>query len=224
LALWQQKHILSDGKLPFEDLEPVLRALESLDPNNPVRRYYPNARPLVNDTKERAESRKWLELAEGLDNSARILIRQCITNAAASAIDKSKEWVTLAERAGCDDIELPIIRIIVGERDLDDRSSDPQQEQRKLLEGRVSKLRVFIKLATIVSASYERHLRPKRSKPNPKTPGKCGETSPPVRQGVKNYSAPQKTPRKKKSKTRSQINAKTFLMKVTVMSFHAAKL
>jgi len=176
LAMWQQMHVLPDGKRPFQALEPVLRALESLDPIDSQPRYYPTARPPAEETEASATSRKMLELADSLDYTARILIRQCLTNAAASAIDKSREWVNLAERVGRNDIELPIVRIIIGERDLN-ATSDPNNEQRKLLEDRVSKLRAFIGLATVVAADYERQLERNKSKPETKTSSKSSARS-----------------------------------------------
>src|SRR5262249_1554821 len=34
LNLWRHRHELPSGKRPFEEMEPILRALESLDPDN----------------------------------------------------------------------------------------------------------------------------------------------------------------------------------------------
>ena len=203
LALWQQMHVLPDGKRPFEGLEPVLRALESLGPSNPQRRYYPTARPPVNECEEGVESRKWLELADGLDYSARILIRQCLTNAAASAVDRSKEWVTIAERAARNDAELPIFKIVIGERDLS-ATSDPKDEQRKQLEDRVSKLRAFIRLATVVASNYERQL--KGNKPRPKTTSGKSSAPPLAARLTRPEPVIVETNRKQRKRANSRIN------------------
>ena len=40
LALWKQRSELPDGSRPFEVLEPVMRAIESLDPENDIPRYF----------------------------------------------------------------------------------------------------------------------------------------------------------------------------------------
>jgi hypothetical protein len=171
LALWQHRHELPDGKRPFQGVEPVLRALESLDPANAERRFFPSALPPAGTTEESKETRRWLELAEGLDNSARILIRECLTNAAAAAIDKSKGWVALAERAALKDVDLPVLKLIIGERNLTD-TPDPDDRQRKLLEDRLGKLRGFIRLAENAAIDYERKIKSK--KPATKTkPGKA---------------------------------------------------
>jgi len=171
LALWQHRHELPDGKRPFQGIEPVLRALDSLDPANAERRYFPSALPPAGITEESKETRSWLELAEGLDSSARILIRQCLTNAAAAAIDKSKDWVALAERAAREDVDLPLLKIIIGERDLN-ATPDADELQRKALEDRIGKLRAFVKLAVSAAADYQRQI--KSNEPRIKTkPGKA---------------------------------------------------
>jgi len=171
LALWQHRHELPDGKRPFQGIEPVLRALESLDPANAERRYFPSALPPAGNTEESKETRRWLELAEGLDNSARILIRECLTNAAVAAIDKSKGWVALAERAALKGVDLPILKIIIEERNLAG-TPDPDDTQRKILEDRLGKLRAFIRLAEKAAIDYEQKIKCK--KPATKTkPGKA---------------------------------------------------
>jgi hypothetical protein len=172
LALWRHRHELPDGKRPFEQLEPVLRALESLDPSSSDHHYFPFERPSPSEGKESKATREWLALADGLDFSARVLIRHCLANAAESAIDKSRTWVALAEEIGGQDIELPLLKIIIVEHDLSE-TDDPVDGQRKLLQDRLGRLRTFLKLATAVAANYERQL--KREKPKGQTTGKSGK-------------------------------------------------
>jgi len=40
LALWQHRSELPNGKRPFEEFEPIFRAIESLDPDDDTPRYY----------------------------------------------------------------------------------------------------------------------------------------------------------------------------------------
>jgi len=160
LALWQHRHELPNGARPFEELEPVLRGLESLDPSNPDNRYFAPARPPPGENESKV-TRDWIALADGLDHSARVLISHCLANASAGAIDQSKEWVALAEKAGLSSREFAALKIIIGERDLDE-ASDPANEQRKVLVDRVGKLQAFIKLAGQVAADYGRQLKQNR--------------------------------------------------------------
>lgn len=159
LKLWQRRHQLPNGKRPFEDLEPILRALESLDPTDDTPRYFLSPRMAVEETEQNAETRKWLDLADGLDYSAKILIRYCLTQAAQTALDKSKDWVVLAETAGLEDgIDLPVIRIMTDESDLT-KASEPDDRAPKLLEDRISRLDGFIKMADALASDLRRQLK-----------------------------------------------------------------
>ena len=159
LDLWERRHQLPNGKRPFEDLEPILRALESLDPTDDTPRYFRFPRMEVDETEQNAETRKWLELADGLDYSAKILIRYCLTQAAQTASDKSKGWVELAEAVGLeDDIDLPVIRFITDESDLT-KASEPDDRARKLLEDRINRLDGFKKMADALASDWRRQLK-----------------------------------------------------------------
>jgi len=175
LSLWRHRHELPDGTRPFEALEPVLRAMQSLDPINSDRHYFSFDRPLPGEGKESKATREWLALADGLDYSARVLIRHCLANAAKSAVDKAKPWVALAEEVGGQESELPLLKIIIVEHDLSE-TDDPDEDQRKLLDNRIAKLRTFLKLATSVAADYERQL--KRKKPKGQTTVKSRNAPP----------------------------------------------
>jgi len=159
LGLWERRHQLPDGKRPFEDLEPILRALESLDPTDDTPRYFRSPRMAVDETEQNAETRKWLELADDLDYSAKILIRYCLTQAARTALDRSKDWAVLAENAGLDQgIDLPVIRFITDESDLT-KSSEPDDIARKLLEDRINRLNEFKKMTNVLASDLRRQLK-----------------------------------------------------------------
>ena len=50
LKLWDHRHQLADGKRPFEDLEPIMRALASLDPEDNTPRYFRTQRRPIKKT------------------------------------------------------------------------------------------------------------------------------------------------------------------------------
>ncbi|MGD0021727.1 MAG: AVAST type 3 anti-phage protein Avs3b [Smithellaceae bacterium] len=159
LKLWEHRHQLPNGKRPFEDSEPILRALESLDPDNNTPRYFRSQRTAVDETKEDAETRKWLELADSLDYSAKILICFCLTQAAQTALDRSKDWVKLAEAIGLDDgIDLPVIRFISDESNLL-KKSEPDENKRKLLKDRIKRLDGFNKIANKLLSDLRRQIK-----------------------------------------------------------------
>jgi hypothetical protein len=159
LKLWERRHQLPNGKRPFEDLEPILRALESLDPANDTPRYFRAQRMAAKETEQNAETSKWLDLADDLDYSAKILIRYCLTQAAQTAFDRSKNWVVLAEAVGSEDnIDLPVIRFITDESDLL-KANKPNDRARRLLEDRIKRLDGFKKMAVSLASDLRRQLK-----------------------------------------------------------------
>lgn len=159
INLWKHRHTLPDGKRPFEELEPILRTLESLDPENDTPRYFRSIRAATDDAEEDDETKFWLNLIDGLDYSAKILIRYCLTQAAQSALDKSVEWVGLAEAAGADDIaDFPLIRMIF-EEDSMLKASDPDENQRKRIEVRIERLEAFVKMAMAVVSDLRQEVQ-----------------------------------------------------------------
>lgn len=161
LALWQHRYELPNGKRPFEEFEPIFRAIESLDPDDESPRYFRAVRNASDKADINTESKKWLELAEGLDYSAKMLIRYCLEQASQVALDKSREWVKLAELAGLKDgIEFPVIRFITAENELANESETDDRAQ-KLLEDRMDRLNGFIKMAESLAADIRRKLEEK---------------------------------------------------------------
>ena len=90
-------------------------------------------------------------MADGLDYSARILIRYCLARAAQNAVDQSKEWVSLAEAADVgDSLYSPIIRFVSTEIELaeDDGHSDAKIKE---LEDRLKRLKGLAKFSEALS-------------------------------------------------------------------------
>lgn len=152
LRLWQHRHVLPDGSRPFEELEPLLKTLENLDSENNSFRYFHSARKYIfdNTIDESDETKTWLKLVNGLDHSAKILIRYCLAQAAQNALNKSKEWVSLAEAAGIDNsIEFSLLRVFYEEEKILDPSHRDEKEQIQL-EKHIEKLEAFIGIASSV--------------------------------------------------------------------------
>ena len=114
LELWQHRAELPNGTRPFEDFEPILRALESLDPSEETPRYFRHPRAMAADAEADTTTEKWLRIADGIDLTARQLIRYCLARASQSAEDKTAEWVALAEAAGLeDDMDVRALRVLI---------------------------------------------------------------------------------------------------------------
>ena len=97
LKLWAHRSELPNGKRPFEEFGQIFRVLQSLDLDDPTPRYFRQARSVVEQDVENDATRQWLNIASELDYAARVLIRYCLAIAAQEAVDKSRDWVALAE-------------------------------------------------------------------------------------------------------------------------------
>lgn len=158
LNLWKHRHTLLSGKRPFEELKPLLRTLESLDPEDDTPRYFRSVRAVADDVEENDETKSWLKLIDGLDYSAKILIRYCLTQAAQTAFNKSVEWVALAEAAGADEsAEVLLVNMILEENDLL-KASDPGERETKRIEDRIDRLEEFAKMAMEVVSEQRQEI------------------------------------------------------------------
>ena len=159
LELWKHRGRFPNGMRPFEEIDPILQALESLDLNSDQLRYYRSQLHTTDEHADGAEARRWVEVAKGLDYSARMLIRYCLACAAERALDRSEEWVALAEAAGADEgVEFPTIRFVSSEAELL-RAEDPDDKQRKMIEDRIARLEGFQKISSEVVAHLRERLK-----------------------------------------------------------------
>lgn len=150
LVLWKHRAELPNDNRPFENLEPVIRAIESLDPDNETPRYFRSARRPNDENKEQSDAANWLALVDELDYSAKVLIGYCLSEAARTAVDKSREWVKLAEAAEVEHgVPEIVIRFVSSNADLG-KDLDSNAEVRRQLEERIVRLEGFIKLADSV--------------------------------------------------------------------------
>ena len=73
ISLWEHRSVMPSGKRPFEDAEPILRTLASLDPSDDTPRYFQDGHESISGTEQPEEVTRWLEVAKGLDNAAKII-------------------------------------------------------------------------------------------------------------------------------------------------------
>ncbi|WP_342788610.1 AVAST type 3 anti-phage proein Avs3b [Cupriavidus campinensis] len=167
LALWAHRAVLPSGRRPFLDFEPILRVLEQLAPDTPALRIVQRSRLPKDATQESMEAQEWLNMAQSLDQAAKLLITYCLASAAKASVDPAQEWAKLATEAGEEDVlEVRLARFLRWERDLMHGDDSESPEQRALAERR-DKLDAFISLATKVRAEIEERLKtsPKASLP-----------------------------------------------------------
>lgn len=160
LDLWQHRAELPNGTRPFEDAEPILRALESLDPCDETPRYFRRPRIMAADAEPDTEVGRWLKIADNVDSTARQLVRHCLVRASQTAQEKTAEWVALAEAAGLDDdMDVRALRALMLEAELSGDEA-PEDAERKEIERRLSGLEAFQEVAEGLAADLRSKLRP----------------------------------------------------------------
>jgi len=157
LDLWRHRLELPSGKRPFQELEPVVRAVESLDPENNVPRYFRAALPPKDETADTDDQKRWLDLADGIDHTAKVLIGFCLAEAANASLEKTKEWVRLAATVGDDSAPEIVIRFIVDTANAGSEA-DPNEPIRCILKDRIARLRGFLDTAEKLSNELQRRL------------------------------------------------------------------
>ena len=146
LTLWRHRSALPDGHRPFENFEPIFRALERLDPDNPRPFYY---RQETDDDLEPSEVQQWVDLAVGIDNAAKVLINFVFTQAVQNATDdKTISWLNNSANLTHDNIS--VVFHIISE-DLKNQHEDNlgqiKTDQIKQLKLKIEKLDVFLELS-----------------------------------------------------------------------------
>jgi hypothetical protein len=153
--LWYHRHSAPHGPRHFEP-QAILRAVESLDPDATVHRYFAQIREAADGEDEKV--RRWLRLADGIDDTARMLIVQCLVAAAAEARDTSRPWLALAEAARLED-DAPAIAFRFLNRQHDFLTlPDPTAVRRAQLTERRDRLKMFISLSRRLLRVFEAQL------------------------------------------------------------------
>src|SRR5205823_747125 len=112
-----------------------------------------------------AEMKQWLELADALDYSAKLLIRHCLVQAAQHALDKSQEWVKQAASAGAEDrVEALTVRFLAAENAASD-AEDENEECRRRLESRIARLDSFAEMSKKLADRWKAQLEAGPGKP-----------------------------------------------------------
>ena len=156
LMLWDHRSRLPNGKRPFEDFEPIFRVLKSLELDDATPRYFNQIRPATDKNDEDTLTTQWLRKASEIDHTAKILIRYCLTIAAQDSVEKSRDWVTLAEAIRKEG-DIMIIRFITDDTDvLNSESSDDSAWI--IIEDFLKKLEAFNQLSSELSLQFRQQL------------------------------------------------------------------
>jgi len=149
LKLWQHRSFLPNDRRPFESFEPVFRALARLDPENSAPYFYPNSNSRSSESDNYGEDedrvQQWLEVAQGIDQAARICLEYVFHQAALNATDE--KTITWLENAiglpSGDDISIIVSLIRTAPENESSETADlEQQAKQEKLKLRIKQLEV----------------------------------------------------------------------------------
>jgi len=171
LDLWKVRHELPNGKRPFESFEEIFRALESLDPENTTPRYFRSGRPDAAGANN--ELKQYLELMDGIDYAARVLIEFVLGEAAGLSVGPLKKWMQVARGAAAKGADIDVMRRLIR---ISDRSKNasPNDAEREMLETRLKRLIAFHGLAASTILSLQDILKSATSFKKPAKKAKKG--------------------------------------------------
>jgi hypothetical protein len=143
LELWRHRDALPQRVRPLQELEPVLRTLQSLDVERDGYRYYRSALEAADVADAREDVRRWLDFAIACDYTARALIQFALRSAAGATAEQAGPWIELARAAGAEEeSEGLLFELIFG------NETGPEEEaQIASLKSMLSQLESFTKLA-----------------------------------------------------------------------------
>lgn len=159
LKLWQHRSHLPAGIRPFESFDPILRTLERFDPDNKQPYFYQSqGSPKKNksDKKESDDVQMWLDIAQGIDQAARIWLEFVFRQAALNATDKTTiTWLenAIVESSGN---EVSIIVHLTDARleDVGDVDVQEQKAKQDKLKSRIEQLDSFNKFSQTLRTMF----------------------------------------------------------------------
>ncbi len=155
LKLWKHRLSFPRGSRPFENFEPIIRTLARLDPENERHFFFENRKEKKDGVPE--EVQKWLDIADGIDEAARVWLKYVLEQAALAATDDSTiEWLENSVALQEDDHFSVIFRDL--HNDIWGEGQKQNEKKRKTIISRIKKLEAFSELNQLLLDEYRNEL------------------------------------------------------------------
>lgn len=158
LKLWNHRSAFPRGSRPFENFEPILRTLARLDPENDRHFFFESKEDAKDGVPE--EVQKWQDMANGIDEAARVWLKYVFEQAALAATDDSTiEWLENSAALQEEDNFSVIFRDLLGDdHDIWGEGQPEKDKNRKMIISRIEKLEVFADLNQHLLTEYRAQL------------------------------------------------------------------
>jgi len=159
LDLWKHRSTFPNGTRPLESFEPILRALNRLDPENDRHYFFEDRDNGFEGVPD--EVKKWLDVAKGIDEAARVWLKYVFEQASLAATDESTiEWLENSIALQQGDYFSVIFRDLYS--DIDDVWGERQNEnekRRNKIFSWIKKLEAFTELNQLLLTEYRNELK-----------------------------------------------------------------
>lgn len=153
LKLWSHRSALPGESRPFVNFEPILQTLKRLDPENDSHYFFEDRADISESVPD--ELKKWLDLAKGIDEAARVWLKYVFKQAALAATDESTiEWLENANAFQEEDHFSVIFRDL--HNDIENFGDGKVQKNRNKLYSNIKKLEAFAELNQMLLTEYKR--------------------------------------------------------------------
>lgn len=149
LSLWKHINYFPGGEHPLEALKSLLATVSALDPDTKKYFYSLEATSRLEESELSEETLNWLELARGIDFSARMLIGMCLKRAASDIAQEKRELLKLAEAFDGEQSLNLIVKFVSEENsEREDVLQETERAERaRALEIRVTRLKAILELS-----------------------------------------------------------------------------
>ncbi|MEB4783719.1 hypothetical protein P5G60_18425 [Paenibacillus jamilae] len=158
LQLWKHRSSFPNGTRPLESFEPILRALNRLDPENERHYFFEDRDNGFEGVPD--EVKKWIDVAKGIDEAARVWLKYVFEQAALAATDDSTiEWLENSAALQDEDHFSVIFRDLYIDDIWGEEKEKEKEKKRKTIFSRIKKLEAFTELNQLLLTEYRDELK-----------------------------------------------------------------
>lgn len=155
LLLWSHQAYFPSGSRPFENFEPVFRALDHIDPDRPGYSYI-NEQPEANSDVPK-DIDLYVKYIVNLDATTRVLLSYFVELAISSAADQStKDWINSLGVETRSEVPKVLLSFYRDRREKSDK--ELVEEKIEKLSDRIRKIDAFVEVSEDIKSELERQI------------------------------------------------------------------
>ncbi len=158
LKIWSHRASFPGKARPFVNFEPILRTLKRLDPKDEHHFFFREPDEIPESLPD--ELSKWIEIAKGIDDAARVWLKYVFKQAAIVATDEASiEWLENSAALQERDNFSVLFRELHSDIDVWGDDMESQEIKREKISLYISKLEAFAELNQTLLDEYKNELK-----------------------------------------------------------------